>query len=69
MLKTWPHLVKAIDSNTLLGYIHIIDLDSAKGLVWNTVTNGKALEISSLKDNEIESLTIHSLFKVCYQGS
>lgn len=66
LLKAWTHVL--VKEKILLGCVHSIDNCSEKGLVWNTVTNGELSEITSLKDDEISSLTVHSLFKVIVKG-
>ena len=68
--KTWPHvLAKKMNDKILLGNIHLIDTDCDKGLVWNTLTNEKLMEITTLKEEEILSLTVNSVFKVRYNLS
>ena len=65
--KTWPHiLAKRVEASDLLllGFVYLISTDPTEGLVWSTITNGKQLEIMSLRNEEIASLTVHSLFKV-----
>ena len=65
MKKMLPHVLsKRMNASDYLGYVYLMDVDPNEGLVWKTLTNGRKMDIVSLKIEDIDSMTVHSLFKV-----
>ena len=62
-----PHvLAKRMNASDNLGCVYLMDVDPNEGLVWKTLTNGRKMDVVSLKIEDIDSMTVHSLFKVSY---
>ena len=60
-----PHvLAKRINTSDNLGCVYLMDVDPNEGLVWKTLTNGRKMDVVSLKSEDVNSMTVHSLFKV-----
>ena len=63
--KMLPHvLAKRMNGGDDLGCVYLMDVDPSEGLVWKTLTNSRKMKIVSLKIEDIDSMTVCSLFKV-----